>query len=101
MSKTFFHELKCRECGRAYPKKAIHVCEYDFGPLEANYDYDLIKSHLSRALIESRPLSMWRYRELLPIDGDPTVGTKVGFTPLVEAKNLAARLGIKKALYQK
>jgi len=96
MSKTFFNELKCRECGRPYPKKAIHVCEYDFGPLEANYDYDLIKSHLSRALIESRPLSMWRYRELLPIDGDPTVGTKVGFTPLVEAKNLAQRLGIKK-----
>ena len=38
---------------------------------------------------------MWRYRELLPIDGEPTVGTQVGFTPLVKADRLAKRLGIR------
>ncbi|MDX2227914.1 MAG: threonine synthase [Verrucomicrobiae bacterium] len=96
MSRTFFNQLKCRECGKTYPKKAIHVCEFDFGPLEADYDYELIAQHLSRKVIESRDNTMWRYRELLPIDGDPTVGTKVGFTPLVDAKNLAQRLGIKR-----
>jgi threonine synthase len=37
--KPFFSNLKCRECGRLYPKQAIHVCEFDFGPLEAAYDY--------------------------------------------------------------
>ncbi|MDQ3621824.1 MAG: threonine synthase [Verrucomicrobiota bacterium] len=96
----FFSNLKCRECGRLYPKQAIHVCDFDFGPLEAAYDYDAIKPVLTRAVIESRPQSMWRYRELLPIDGEPTVGTQVGFTPLVKAERLARVLGIRE-LYVK
>ncbi|MEZ0295157.1 MAG: threonine synthase, partial [Candidatus Methylacidiphilales bacterium] len=100
MGTEFFSQLKCRECGRHYPKKAIHVCEFDFGPLEADYDYDVIKRSISRAAIESRPHSMWRYRELLPIDGEPTVGLQVGFTPLVKADRLAKALGVKE-LYVK
>jgi len=99
-SRPYFSTLKCRECGRAYEKKAIHVCEYDFGPLEAAYDYEAIQQVLSRKVIESRPHSMWRYRELLPIDGEPTVGKEVGFTPLTKADRLAEKLGIK-ALYIK
>ena len=95
MGKEFFSYLKCRECGRQYPKKAVHVCEFDFGPLEADYNYDEIKNSISRQVIESRPHNMWRYRELLPIDGDPTVGLKTGFTPLVKADRLAKALGIK------
>ena len=94
MAETFFSNLKCRECGALYPKKAIHVCEYDFGPLEADYDYDKIRASISREKIQSRPQSMWRYRELLPIDGEPTVGRKVGFTPLVKADRLAKALGV-------
>ena len=37
---------------------------------------------------------MWRYRELLPIDGEPTVGPQVGCTPLVKADRLADALGV-------
>jgi threonine synthase len=37
---------------------------------------------------------MWRYREFLPIDAAPTVGTQVGFTPLVKADRLAKALGV-------
>ena len=96
----FFTSLKCRECGRLYPKQAIHVCDFDFGPLEAAYDYDAIRPVLTRQTIESRPHTMWRYRELLPIDGEPTVGTQVGFTPLVKADRLAKALGIRE-LYVK
>jgi len=70
----FMKALKCRECGREYPLAAIHVCEYDFGPLEVAYDYERIKQSMTRAAIESRPKSMWRFRELLPVAGDPTVG---------------------------
>lgn len=91
---TFFSNLKCRECGQLYPKEAIHICEFDFGPLEAAYDYDLIARHINRDVIESRPQTMWRYRELLPIDGEPTVGAQVGFTPLVRADRLAKHLGV-------
>lgn len=95
MPETFFNHLKCRECGRLYPKKAIHVCEYDFGPLEADYNYEQIKAAISREKIQSRPKSMWRYREFLPVDGEPTVGLQVGFTPLVKADRLAKALGVK------
>jgi threonine synthase len=91
----YFSNLKCRECGRLYPKQAIHVCDFDFGPLEAAYDYEAIKAVLTRERIESRPRSMWRYRELLPIDGEPTVGCQVGFTPLVRANRLAKAFGVR------
>lgn len=91
----FMKALKCRECGREYPLAATHVCEFDFGPLEVAYDYALIKKALTRSAIESRPRTMWRYRELLPVAQDPTVGTQVGFTPLVKADRLAKALGIR------
>jgi len=93
-NRPFFSNLKCRECGRLYPKEAIHICEFDFGPLEAAYDYDAIRASVSREIIASRPQNMWRYREFLPIDGEPTVGLEVGFTPLIRADRLAKRLGI-------
>ncbi len=91
----FMKALKCRECGREYPLEATHVCEFDFGPLEVAYDYDRIKKSLTRESIESRAKTMWRYRELLPIAGEPTVGAQVGYTPLVKADRLAKRLGIR------
>jgi len=87
--------LKCRECGREYPLTANHVCEFDFGPLEVVYDYERIKQSLTRAAIQSRPGTMWRFRELLPVAGDPTVGLEVGGTPLIKADRLARRLGIR------
>jgi len=91
----FMRALKCRECGREYPLTATHVCEFDFGPLEVVYDYERIQDSLTRAAILSRPKSMWRFRELLPVADDPTVGVQVGFTPLIKADRLAKRLGIR------
>src|SRR5208337_3180294 len=91
----FMKALKCRECGREYPLEATHVCEYDFGPLEVAYDYVRIKHSMTRAVIQSRPRSMWRFRELLPVAGDPTVGLEAGGTPLIKASRLAKRLGIR------
>src|SRR5438067_6188471 len=91
----FMRALKCRECGREYPLTANHVCEFDFGPLEVVYDYDRIKRSLTRESIKGRPKAMWRYRELLPVVNDPTIGVQVGFTPLVKADRLAKRLGIR------
>ncbi|CAB4243767.1 Threonine synthase [Methylacidimicrobium sp. AP8] len=95
MQSDLFTNLRCRECGRLYPKEAIHVCEWDFGPLEAVYDYDAIRRRISRSRIESRPPTMWRYREFLPLDGEPSVGIQVGFTPLVRADRLARALGVR------
>ena len=86
--------LKCRECGREYPVEPIYVCEFCFGPLEVAYDYKSIAKAINRKKIEKRPQNLWRYRELLPIDGDPQVGLNSGCTPLVKADTLAKVLGI-------
>ncbi len=92
--------LVCRECGKEYPTEALHVCELCFGPLEVKYNYDDIKSRMSKASIQDGPKSLWRYKELLPIEGHPTVGLHAGMTPLVHAQNLGAFLGLD-ALYIK
>ena len=86
--------LVCRECGKEYPVKAIHVCEMCFGPLEVKYNYDEIKKTISRKAIENGPLSMWRYIDLLPVEGASLVGPHAGLTPMVRAKNLGAYLGL-------
>lgn len=86
--------LKCRECGKPYPVEPLAICEDCFGPLEVDYDYDAIRPLLTREVIESRGKNMWRYRELMPIDGEPTVGLQSGFTPLIRADKLAKELGL-------
>lgn len=96
----FVQGLKCRECNQDYPQAPLHVCENCFGPLEVVYDYDQIKKSLTREKIASRANNLWRYRELLPIDGEPTVGLYSGFTPLVRAHRLGEVLGVKE-LYLK
>lgn len=85
--------LRCRECGKEYPVEPSYVCEFCFGSLEVVYDYEALKGKLTRKVIESRPENLWRYRELLPIDGEPTVGLDSGFTPLFRASNLEKELG--------
>ena len=95
--------LKCRECGRGYPASPSHVCEFCFGRLEVDYDYEAIGARVSRARIEAGPPSIWRYADLLPLDvpdGEPPIGPHVGFTPLVRAHNLAREWGVRE-LYVK
>lgn len=87
--------MRCRECGTEYEKQPSHVCELCFGPLEVAYDWDTIKKRVTRESIAKGPFSMWRYADLLPLDGEPTVGKHVGFTPLVKAERLGARLGLR------
>jgi threonine synthase len=86
--------LKCRLCGKQYPAQPLNFCTDDFGPLEVEYDYATAGEALSREKIESRPWNMWRYAELLPLDGAPTVGLHAGGTPLVRADRLAEELGV-------
>ncbi|HEY3198361.1 MAG TPA: threonine synthase [Nitrospirales bacterium] len=88
--------LVCRECGKEYPPVSLHVCELCFGPLEVQYNYKEIQAHLTRKKIENGPHSLWRYVDLLPIEGEPTIGLHAGFTPLVRAKNLGDELGLDK-----
>ncbi len=91
----FVQGLRCKECGAEYEKIPTHVCELCFGPLEVAYDWDAIKKRVTRESIQAGPLTMWRYADLLPLDGAPTVGKQVGFTPLVKAERLGRALGLR------
>jgi len=84
--------LQCHLCKAAFPAEAVYVCGQCLGPLEPVYDYGSIR--LTREDIERRPKNLWRYRELLPIEGEPRTGFNSGFTPLVRCHRLAERLGV-------
>jgi threonine synthase len=91
---SYATNLRCRECSREYPLKAIHVCDFCFGPLEVAYDYEGLRRNVTRASIEAGPNSLWRYRDFLPCDADAAIDIGAGFTPLVHAKNLGKVLGL-------
>jgi threonine synthase len=84
--------LKCKECGHRVPVSPVHVCEACFGPYEVEYDYAAMKGKVTRESISSGPLSLWRYKDLLPVN-TPRTGFHSGFTPLKKADRLAKELG--------
>jgi threonine synthase len=90
--------LRCHLCQATFPAEALYVCDKCLGPLEPVYDYGSIR--LTHDAIERRPKNLWRYRELLPIAGEPRTGFNSGFTPLVRCERLADRLGVRE-LYVK
>ena len=93
---------KCIRCGKTYEAVPdLTTCQCG-GILEITYDYDSIKSRLTKEVLANRAeRSMWRYRELLPIEEDtaPTP-LRVGWSPLYEEPRLAEQLGLKR-LYVK
>jgi threonine synthase len=89
----FVTGLTCHSCGKPHEATAQFVCTECWGPLEVSYDYPAIREVISRQLIESRPPSIWRYQELLPVV-EPRTGFNSGFTPLVRATRLAKALGL-------
>ncbi len=86
--------LQCRECGRAYEPIAVHVCEFCFGPLEVQFDYQAIRDRVSRESIAAGPQTLWRYADLLPVESGWDATWPVGLTPLQRAHNLGERLGL-------
>ncbi|MCX5659038.1 MAG: threonine synthase [Planctomycetota bacterium] len=92
---SFVKALRCKECGADYGIEPRTVCDSDFGPVEVAFDYEAMKGKVTRASIAAGPQSLWRYRDLLPIEGEPKAGLNSGWTPLVRAKRLAAELGVK------
>jgi threonine synthase len=85
--------LACRECGTRTPLGAHYACLECFGPLEVVYDTPT----LTREAIAAGPLSIWRYKDLLPVPADVASkpGLQPGWTKLVKADNLARELGIR------
>jgi len=90
---SYVRGLRCRKCGREYHLEPLNLCDFCFSPLEVVYDYKAMSRGVSKEKIAGGPLSMWRYRELLPIDGD-VVDIGTGLTPLVRAGNLGSEFGL-------
>ena len=89
---------RCVKCGREYEAVPdLTNCECG-GILDIIYDYDYIKTVLTKEkLAARRNPTMWRYRELLPVEEDtPDTELRVGWSPLYEAPRLAKLLGLKK-----
>ncbi len=90
---SFARALRCRKCGQEYELLAVNLCEFCLSPLEVVYDYKAMAAVLTRDRIACGPPNMWRYRDLLPAEGEPVdIGT--GLTPLIRADNLGNALGL-------
>jgi threonine synthase len=89
--------LVCRACGHETPVDAVNMCDRCFGPLDVSYDHETLRRRVSRESISTGPATIWRYRELLPVDLDDEepISLGEGFTPLVHARNLGAELGLR------
>lgn len=93
--------LKCVLCGSEYgqePERYVcDKCGLD-GTLDVLYDIDTIKKRLTRAsLSETKEMSMWRYRDIMPVLNDANIPPlSVGWTPLYENKKLASKYGVSK-----
>src|SRR3954451_14273929 len=86
--------LVCRACGERTQLGPFYACMECFGPLEVGYEFPTI----TREQIEAGPRSIWRYAPLLPVPADIVSfrSTDPGFTRLVDARNLADDLGLKR-----
>jgi len=87
---------KCVKCGKEYraePNTTTCSCG---GILDIRYDYDYAKARMTPQTLAQRPLTMWRYREILPVEETtPDTQLRVGWSPLYEEKKLASQFGIK------
>jgi len=88
---------RCVRCGKTYEATPnLTTCSCG-GILDVVYDYDYIRQNLTKEKLKTRPHTMWRYRELLPVEeSTPDTPLRVGWSPLYEADRLGALLGVKK-----
>jgi threonine synthase len=88
-------ELICSKCEKRYPPRRVYnLC--DCGkPLLVRYDLPKVAQRLTREALRGREATLWRYRELLPVDEDHNiVSLGEGFTPLIRAERLGQLLGL-------
>jgi len=88
--------LKCKECGERYPATPKLACDKCWGPLEVEYDEDILSKIADKRALRRRPFNLWRYSELLPLE-DPRKAVDMGDggTPLIHCQRLGERLGAK------
>lgn len=92
--------VECLDCGyqTAFLSTSLACPRCSGTWREARYDYDLISQSLIPELAK-RPFDLWRYRELLPVQGQNSeLKMGEGGTPLIRAANLGSMLGLPNVL---
>jgi threonine synthase len=94
--RSFLTHLECASCGDRYPADQPQtVCRACGRSLLARYDLAGARRILAKTSLASRPLTLWRYRELLPVVREESVVTLgEGFTPLLRLERLGAEIGL-------
>jgi len=89
--------LECIACGEKYNEnEIIYSCRRCGDLLEVKYDYKVLKERLKESNWKSVPLSVWRYKPLMPVhDPSKIVSLNEGGTGLHQCKRLAKLLGVK------
>ena len=93
---NYLQHLECSKCGERYPHTGPqNVCNICGKPLLARYALEELSETWTRDTLRSRPASLWRYSELLPIS-DPIDIVTLGetMTPLLRTKRLGAKFGL-------
>jgi threonine synthase len=87
--------LDCTRCEKRYPPgQVLNLCECG-APLFARYDLERAAHDMRPGHLALRQPSLWRYREVLPVDDpDDRVTLGEGFTPLLPAPGLGAAIGL-------
>jgi threonine synthase len=93
---SYLSHLECPECAGDYASDELRtVCPKCGSPLLARYDLPLARARLDRDTLNTRPNTMWRWRELLPVRDDAHIVTLAeGGTPMLRAPHLGRRLGL-------
>lgn len=94
--KNFVTHLECANCGERYDASLVHgLCVKCQRPLWVKYDLAALGKKFSKQDLASRPQTLWRYLELLPVN-DPSkiVSLTETVTPIVETRRLAAAFGV-------
>jgi threonine synthase len=90
---TFVSHLECSLTGERYPADTLQNLSKAGRPLLVRYDLDGVRRALPREALATRPQTLWRYRELLPVrrpENVVSLGEVV--TPLIPLPRIAARL---------
>src|SRR5215210_5459184 len=90
--------LECGACGLHHEARRLHnLCEQCGKPLLVRYDLEEAARSLTKESLHGRSADLWRYREVLPVERDENIITLgEGWTPLLRAERLGARLGLKR-----
>lgn len=93
---SYLSHLECPECAKDYAADELRTtCPKCGSPLLARYDLPLARARLDRDTLNTRPNTMWRWRELLPVrDKAHIVTLAEGGTPMLHSPRLGKQLGL-------